>query len=89
MPARIAALCRSGGQDPPATPGDTVRSILVSLACKYRLVLERLERVTQTSIERVHVVGGGARNEPLCQLTADLCGRRCWPSDEATALATC
>ena len=87
MPARIAALCRSGGQDPPATPGETVRSILVSLACKYRLVLERLERVTQTSIERVHVVGGGARNEPLCQLTADLCGRPLLAGpDEATAL---
>ncbi len=87
IPARIAALCRAGGQQPPGTPGETVRSILVSLACKYRLVLERLERVTQSSVERVHVVGGGARNELLCQLTADLCGRPLLAGpDEATAL---
>jgi rhamnulokinase len=87
MPARIAALCSGGGQQPPGTPGEMVRSILVSLACKYRLVLERLEHVTQSSVERVHVVGGGARNEPLCQLTADLCGRPLLAGpDEATAL---
>ena len=87
MPARIAALCRVCGQDPPATPGEVVRSILVSLACKYRLVLERLERVTATSVERIHVVGGGARNQLLCRLTAELCGRELLAgSDEATAL---
>jgi len=32
MPARITALCRSGGQRPPGTAGEMVRSILVSLA---------------------------------------------------------
>jgi rhamnulokinase len=87
MPARITALCRASGQQPPQTPGEMVRSILVSLACKYRLVLERLEAVTASNVERVHVVGGGARNELLCQLTADLCGRPLLAgSDEATAL---
>jgi len=87
MPARITALCRSCGQRPPGTAGEMVRSILVSLACKYRLVLERLEQVTESTIERVHVVGGGARNAPLCQLTADLCGRPLLAGpDEATAL---
>ncbi len=87
MPGRIAALCRASGQDPPTSPGETVRSILVSLACKYRLVLDRLERVTQREIERVHVVGGGARNTLLCRLTADLSGRELVAgADEATAL---
>jgi rhamnulokinase len=87
MPARIAALCRAGGQEPPGTPGELVRSILLSLACKYRLVLERLEAVTQSRIDRLHVVGGGARNELLCQLTADLCRVELLAgSHEATAL---
>ena len=87
MPARIAALCRACGQEPPATPGELVRSILLSLACKYRLVLERLELVTATSVERIHVVGGGARNQLLCRLTAELCGRELLAGpDEATAL---
>jgi rhamnulokinase len=35
----------------------------------------------------VHVVGGGARNALLCQLTADLCGLELLAGpDEATAL---
>jgi rhamnulokinase len=87
MPARIAAACVRAGQSPPATTGELVRSILVSLACKYRLVLERLERVTGRSIETVHVIGGGARNAVLCQITADVLGRRVLAGPvEATAL---
>jgi len=50
-------------------------------------VLERLEAVTQSRIDRLHVVGGGARNELLCQLTADLCRVELLAgSHEATAL---
>jgi rhamnulokinase len=87
MPGRIAAHCSAGGQEPPVTPGEVARSILVSLACKYRLVLERLEHVTRSRIQRVHVVGGGARNELLCRLTADLCELPLLAGpDEATAL---
>ena len=83
MPARIAALCTGAGQAAPAGEGELVRSILVSLACKYRLVLEQLEQVTDRRIDTIHVVGGGARNELLCRLTADVCardGRRPGPS---------
>jgi rhamnulokinase len=72
MPARIAAHCARTGQRAPATPGETVRAILLSLACKYRVVLRSLERVTGRRVRRVHVIGGGARNALLCQLTADV-----------------
>jgi rhamnulokinase len=70
--ARIAAACTATGQAPPAVPGELTRSILVSLACKYRLVLEQLQLVSGRHVEVVHVVGGGTRNALLCQLTADL-----------------
>lgn len=87
MPSRIARLCARSGQSPPAGRGELVRSILVSLACKYRLVLERLERVSRQRVEVIHVVGGGVRNELLCQLTANLCQREvCAGPIEATAL---
>lgn len=87
MPSRVAAACTRLGQPAPADAGETVRSILVSLACKYRLVLERLELVTGRSIDRVHVIGGGARNRLLCRLTADVTGRRVLAGPaEATAL---
>jgi rhamnulokinase len=87
MPARIAAACDGVDQPAPTEPGAVVRSVLVSLACKYRFVLDLLERASGRSIERVHVIGGGARNRLLCQLTATICER---PVDagpvEATAL---
>jgi rhamnulokinase len=74
MPRAIVDACRAAGLEPPGTRGEIVRSALVSLACKYRLVLERLERVTGRDVEVVHVIGGGARNELLCRLTADVLG---------------
>ena len=87
MPARIAAACREAGQPAPAGRGEIVRSVIASLACKYRLVLERLERVTGREIEVVHLIGGGARNDLLCRLTADVLGRRVLAGPvEATAL---
>ena len=87
MPARIAAACADRDQAPPDGRGEIVRSALVSLACKYRLVLERLERTTGREVEQVHVIGGGARNELLCRLTADLLGRPVLAGPvEATAL---
>lgn len=75
MPRRIAEACRQSGQDPPEGRGETIRSVLVSLACKYRFVLEHLERATGNSLDSVHLVGGGARSALLCQITADLLGR--------------
>jgi rhamnulokinase len=50
-------------------------------------VLDRLELVTGREVDMVHVIGGGARNELLCRLTADLLGRPVLAGPvEATAL---
>jgi rhamnulokinase len=87
MPALIAAACRRAGQRPPADRGSVVRSILVSLACKYRLVLEHLEGVTGRDVRCLHVIGGGARNALLRRLTADITRREVLAGPvEATAL---
>ena len=75
VPARIAAMIRETGQPSPEGRGGLVRSILVSLACKYRLVIEDLERCSGRSIQAIHVVGGGSRNQLLCQLTANITRR--------------
>lgn len=55
-------------------PAEFTRSILLSLSCKYRLVLEELSRVVGHTANVVHIVGGGGRNEVLCQLAADVIG---------------
>jgi sugar (pentulose or hexulose) kinase len=74
MPARIVEACRSSGHTPPQSPAATVRCILDSLAVAYRRTVRRAQELTGRDIDAVHVVGGGARNELLCQLTADACG---------------
>jgi rhamnulokinase len=87
MPARIAELCRASGQVAAETLGELVLAILVSLACKYRFVVERLEHATGEDVSVVHVVGGGAHNALLCTLTADVLGRPVVAGPvEATAL---
>ena len=74
MPARIADACRRTGQPPPRTPAETVRCILDSLALAYRSTVRAAQQLAGRSVDVVHLVGGGARNELLCQLTADACG---------------
>ena len=74
MPARIAEACVRTGQTPPRSQAETVRCILDSLALAYRRTVRRAAELSGRDVEVVHVVGGGARNTLLCQLTADACG---------------
>ncbi|WP_433062929.1 rhamnulokinase [Dactylosporangium sp. CS-033363] len=75
MPAALAGFCRSTGQPVPAGRAALARCVLDSLACRHRWALERAEVLAGRSVPVVHVVGGGAANPLLCQLTADLTGR--------------
>jgi rhamnulokinase len=87
MPEKIRAFCQKSGQAVPQTPGEVVRLTLESLALKYRLVLSRLEELIGKRLEPIHIIGGGAKNSLLNQLTADCTGRTvvAGPS-EATAI---
>ncbi len=75
MPARIRSACARTGQPVPTERPALLRAIFESLACKYRFVLDEIESVTGRKIEQVHVIGGGAMNGFLCQLTADISRR--------------
>jgi rhamnulokinase len=74
MPRKIAEHCRRRGQEPPATHAEYVRTILESLAVRYRQVLGRLEKLARRKIEVIHIVGGGSRNAVLNQMVADATG---------------
>ena len=74
MPARIAEVCAETGQTPPQSQAATVRCILDSLALAYRRTVRRAAELSGRQVDVVHLVGGGARNALLCQLTADACG---------------
>jgi rhamnulokinase len=74
MPFRIAEECGRTGQAPPQDPAETVRCILDSLALAHRRAILAVQELSGRHVDTVHVVGGGARNSLLCQLTADACG---------------
>jgi rhamnulokinase len=75
MPDRIAAACRRADQPVPEDRAAMVRAILDSLAVSYRRAVDRAADLSGRPRARVvHLVGGGANNRLLCQLTADACG---------------
>jgi rhamnulokinase len=74
MPARIAAWLGARGRPVPASPAEFTRCILDSLALAYRRALSDAQELSGRHADVVHVVGGGSRNELLCQLTADATG---------------
>ena len=71
MPNRIKAFCVRTAQRVPANEGEILRCIFESLALKYRQTLEQLRIITGHDFEVIHIVGGGARINLLCQMTAD------------------
>lgn len=87
MPARIREYCHDTGQTPPATPGETIRCVLESLALLYRHTLSLLEEATGRRVRTLHIVGGGSRNGLLNQCTANATGRTVVAGpDECTAI---
>jgi len=74
MPARIRAWLFARGRPAPSSPAQFVRCILDSLALAYRRALVDAQRLSGRHADVVHVVGGGSRNDLLCQLTADATG---------------
>jgi rhamnulokinase len=87
MQRKVAAACAASGFAAPQSHGEIARLVLESLATSHAEALDALETVTGTSVEDVHIVGGGARNALLNQLTADRSGRRVLAGpEEATVL---
>jgi len=74
MPAKIAVYCRETGQPVPSSHGQTVRCILESLALLYAQTIADMNRITGQQIKRLHIVGGGSKNELLNQFAANATG---------------
>ncbi|MBN1560493.1 rhamnulokinase [candidate division KSB1 bacterium] len=74
MPAAIAKYCRDSGQPVPASKGQYIRCALESLARKYKQVLDSLNSMLPQPVQRLHIVGGGAKNRLLNRLTAEETG---------------
>lgn len=75
MPEKVREYCRRTGQKVPDTRPQIVRCIMESLALKYRMALEGLEKIVGYGIPVLHMVGGGCRNTLLSQFTANAIAR--------------
>lgn len=72
MVEAIKEYCRRTMQPVPDTQGEITRCILISLALRYRQVMEKLQCFASFPIKRLHIIGGGSQNHRLNQITADV-----------------
>ena len=76
----IQTYCRETGQAVPETPAEICRCIFDSLALRYRQVFQWLKEFylstgkPSSTINVLHIIGGGSLNKYLNQFTADACG---------------
>lgn len=83
----IHAFCERTKQTHLEEDAQIIRCIFESLALRYRQVLGDLDRIASFPIERLHIIGGGSKNDLLNQFTANAINRKviAGPS-EATAI---
>ncbi len=74
MTEAIKDYCAVTGQPQPENVGEFVRCIFESLALRYRQVVEMLRELSPVAIERLYVIGGGAKNQMLNQYSANAIG---------------
>jgi sugar (pentulose or hexulose) kinase len=76
MPSEIRSWIAKSGQKVPSSDADLVRTILESLALKYRSKLRGLAGLVPELPDTIQIVGGGCQNQLLNQMTADATGLR-------------
>jgi rhamnulokinase len=74
MPKAVQDFCEKTNQPVPQTKGEIARCIYDSLVLKYKFTIKQIESVTGNKIEKLHIIGGGAHNATMNQLTADATG---------------
>ncbi|MCU1644071.1 MAG: rhaB [Nocardia sp.] len=74
IPARIVNWYTEHDLPAPDSRADMVRAIVESLAAAFASGVHAAAMLSGTDVQAVHMVGGGARNRLLCQLTADHTG---------------
>lgn len=72
MEAEIRALLAS---DPPSSDADLYRAIFLSLAEGYKKAVRDIESTTGKRYDKIYIVGGGAHNKLLNEMTALATGK--------------
>ena len=74
MLTAIDEYCDRHGLPRPENDAQVARSIMESLALRYRTVFTWLKEVAPFPLEVLHIIGGGAKNALLNQFTANAIG---------------
>lgn len=74
MPKAIQEFCAKTNQPVPETKGEIARCVYDSLVLKYKYTIKQIESVTGNKIEKLHIIGGGANNKIMNQLTSNATG---------------
>ena len=84
---KIKKYCLETQEYVPKSDGEFIRSVLESLALKYRYVIEKFKMLVPNYLKNINIIGGGANNNLLNQLTADYTSMIVYAGPtEATAL---
>lgn len=87
MIARIQEYAKATGQPIPHTPGEIAQATFASLALQYAHTADVLAECSGLAMPAIHIVGGGAQNEHLSQMTADISNKEVITGPiEATAI---
>lgn len=70
----IQTYCEETGQPVPRTYGEITRCIFDSLALRYKEVFNYLKQFSDTPLSKLHVIGGGSRNNLLNRFTSNALG---------------
>ena len=87
MKQAILSLLEKAGKKMPASEGDIISSVYHSLALEYAKTYNRLQENVGKTFEKLYIVGGGAKNKVLNNLTEKYSGKKVVALPiEATAL---
>lgn len=73
MPERIRNFCKETQQGTPCSVGAVMRCIYESIAMKFAETKAEIEDCTGKRYDTIHILGGGAKDGLLCQMTANAC----------------
>ncbi len=87
MIEEIQAYCQETEQPIPHSAGELAACVYNNLAIIYSIAIADLERITKKNLQQLYIVGGGAKNEFLNQLTANISTKTVFAGPtEATAI---
>lgn len=75
MEDAVVKYCEEKLNKKPETIGEIARASYNGIITEYKKAVEAIEKTCGRTIDCINMVGGGIRDEFLCQLTADVTGK--------------